>query len=153
MEELKQNVHDLQVKFTSFYDIQRPSCKRSGVCCEKVVPGTFRKLIELGALPFQEKDWRDLIKLLKQNDVQKGNPTSDLDGLRYGDKYGVWRDGEDKQMMADYKILSKDVSLRTPDKNTSSAGEHPRRSKSDQATGSTRDGSSKRKLVYPSEKK
>lgn len=105
MEELKQNVHDLQVKFTSFYDIQRPSCKRSN-CCKRDVPGTFGKLIELGALPFKEEDWDILIYLLIRNDGLNKHPESNLHLLRYGDENRDWRNGEDKKMMDDYNELN-----------------------------------------------
>ena len=105
LKKLKEDFPDLEIIFSAFYFIKRPSCTFPCGCYTKE-PNPFRMLTELGALPFQTKDWDDLIKLLMKNDEQEGHPTSDLHKLRYGDEYKDWRNGEDEKMMEDYNELN-----------------------------------------------
>lgn len=101
---LNDRVPDLQIKFSSLYKIRRPSCYYDG--CSTKDPGAFGKLRELNARPFQNGDWGALIILLRRYDELNGNPIADLDGLRNGDEYRVWRNGEDERLMADYEEMS-----------------------------------------------
>lgn len=95
----------IKVRFSSFYLIRRPSCAEADCNCHGDDPEAIRKLTELEARPFHKEDWDDLIKLLMRNDEQEGHPYSDLNELRFGDRYGVWRNREDAKMEADYEQL------------------------------------------------
>lgn len=147
--ELKQKFPNMQIKviFSALYNQRRPSCEKKDCPCKEGDLEAIKKLNALDAQSIKKEDWDCLIKLLEH----KGHPPSVLHGIRFGDDYEGWRNGEDKQLTEDYKEMSEEVSKNTPgtpDEKTSSTGEPPRPSKGDQATGSTGDGKSRKKLEY-----
>ncbi|XP_041471390.1 uncharacterized protein LOC121420825 [Lytechinus variegatus] len=104
-----------ELVFSALYKIIRPSCLQRG-CFKGSASGhnpseesreNIENLVSLGlsVRTFGTGDWAELIELLALWDASRGMSGTGLASIRYGDKYGRWRDFEDAELKRDFEIL------------------------------------------------